>query len=88
MHLPQTTYKQRQEFYEDIETLVSVGFLTHPVTLRGTQISLRTLCPGDMFLLRARIGLNEGSWAVQTVASSIWMVDGHCVMGDPNTHPN
>ena len=84
MVLPETTPTQRAPFYEDVESLITVGFLTHPVELNGVSVHLRSLSPGDLFLLRTRVGKGSDiKWQAWTIASSIWMVDGYVVLGDP-----
>lgn len=74
--LPPTTYEQRSRFYEDVEQLLVPGFLSHQMRIGRQTICLRTLSPGDMFLLKARTDGSAPSWRVWTVATCIWMVDG------------
>ncbi len=77
MSLPQTTFEQRKANYDDVETLLSYGFLPHPVRVHGGMFNLRSLSSGDMFLLRSRVGFGLAEdWRLWMIASSIWMVDG------------
>lgn len=86
--LPKTTAEQRSRFYEDVETLLSPGFLTHPVIVAGVRLQIRSLSSGDLFLLRARTeGTNPRDWRVWAVASSIWMIDGRLVLGQDEAVP-
>ena len=86
--LPRTTSEQRAPHYEDIETLIAVGFLSHSVVVSGVHLSLRSLGPGDLFLLRTRLsGHGQANWRLWTLASSIWMVDGFLLLGEPHAAP-
>lgn len=76
-----TTYEQRSVLYEDVEQLVSPGFLTCRVRVGSSHITLRTLGAGDAVVLNARVpraiaqGDLEGwRW---TIAMSAWMIDGY-----------
>lgn len=84
---PQTTAAQRDPLYGDVETLLLPGFLTHPVVVQGTPLCLRTLGPGDMFGLKARMTAPSADWRVWTVASSIWMVNGISLLDEPGLIP-
>ena len=86
--LPRTTPEQRAPFYEDVETLILNGFLSHSLRLKDISISLRSLGPGDVMLLKARAasGLDE-DWKVWTVASAIWMLDGYCLLDEVHATP-
>jgi len=48
-------------------------------------LSLRSLMPSDLFLLKHRVGPWGGdySWKVWCVATCIWMVDGQLLLGEP-----
>ena len=81
--LPRTTPEQRQPLYEDIETLITVGFLPHTVAVGGEQFVLRSLGPGDHNLLRIRAEQSHLSWQSWAVATSIWMVNGHVLLDEP-----
>ena len=86
--LPQTTPEQRRRFYEDVEALLNPGFLTHPVVVAGVPMQIRSLGPGDLFMLRARgAGCGDHEWRVWMVASSLWMVKGHSVLGHDSAVP-
>lgn len=86
--LPKTTIEQRSRFYEDVESLLSPGFLTHPVTVAGVRLQLRSLSPGDLFMLRARAtGTADKEWRIWALATSIWMIDGQVTLGADSTVP-
>lgn len=86
--LPHTTSTQRLSLYTDVESLLSPGFLTHVVEANGVYLHLRSLCPGDIFMLRARaIRGTPDEWRIWTVASSIWMIDGVSVLGQDHAIP-
>lgn len=88
MLLPRTTLEQRSVFYEDVEHLLSPGFLSHPAEICGVPIGLRTLSSGDLFLLRARVvGGKDHDWKVWTVATSLWMLNGHCLLDESGSVP-
>jgi hypothetical protein len=86
--LPRTTQDQRAPFYEDVETLILNGFLSHSVRIKGISVSLRSLGPGDVVLLKARAssGLDD-DWKVWAIASAIWMVDGYCLLDEVHAAP-
>lgn len=79
----------RRFLYADVESLLNIGFLSHTVEINGVSLSLRSLGPGDLFLLRTRVGSQdlEVSWKTWTVASSIWMVNGWNLLGEKNAVP-
>lgn len=86
--LPKTTPEQRSRFYEDVESLLSPGFLTHLVTVAGVRLHLRSLGTGDLFLLRSRTaGATAREWRVWTVASAIWMINGRVILGQDDYVP-
>ena len=62
------------------------GFLTEQASISGMQVVMKSLSPGDLFLLRSRLGLHitERSWREWAVASSVWMLDGQVLLGDVN----
>lgn len=76
----------RRHIYADVEDLVSPGFLIHDVLIGGVAFSLRSLQPGDLKLLRHRVGLSRkiNVWKEWTVASSVWMVDGQPLLESPD----
>lgn len=75
----------RRVLYTDVESLLYTGFLTTPVTVGGVPLVLRSLNPGDTFMIRARVGraLHTGIWQSWVIAQSTWMVDGY----PTNNHP-
>jgi hypothetical protein len=81
--LPHTTQEQRAHLYEDVEQLILPGFLSQNITIGGRRMALRSLSPGDVFLLQARVGLESSQvdWRAWSVATSIWMIDGHNMLG-------
>lgn len=86
--LPQTTPEQRARFYEDVEALLSPGFLTHRVEIEGVRLQIRSLGPGDVFMLRARAeGGMTKDWRLWALASAIWMVDGRSLLGKDDAVP-
>ena len=88
MLLPKTTIAQRGRFYEDVETLLSPGFLTHQVVVSGVKLQIRSLSSGDLFLLRARTeGGTSRQWREWAVASAIWMIDGRVLLGQDDAIP-
>lgn len=81
--LPHSQPEARARFYGDVEDLVNPGFLSHTLSLGGKRFAVRSLGPGDLFLLRMRSdGLSDIEWKTWAVASSIWMVDGHNLLGE------
>ena len=86
--LPRTTPEQRSRFYGDVETLLMNGFLTHPVVLDDTSLSLRSLGPGDIFTLQARVPRGANSeWQIWTIASSVWMLNGYILLDESHAVP-
>jgi len=83
MQLPKTTPEQRAPMYEDLQTLLSPGFLAHGTTVNGTRVVQRSLNNNDWTLLQYRVDPNaSNSWKRWAVAVSIWMVDGQVILGD------
>lgn len=82
--LPNTTLKQRERFYGDVEELLDHGFLSHSLRIGRTQITLRTLCPRDLYLLRYRSDLQDEEWRRWAIAHAVWMVDGYSVLEERN----
>ena len=66
--------------------MLTPGFLSQQVEVAGVQIAMKTLFPGEMFLLRNRAGVNAVSrdWLEWMVSTSIWMMDGQVLLGDVN----
>lgn len=77
--------RRRRILYTDVEDLVNTGFLSHQLRVGSANVSLRSLGPGDLFLLGHRCGTfaNDRVWKTWVVATSIWMVDGMCLLEDP-----
>jgi hypothetical protein len=72
----------RRVYYEDIESLLNPGFLSHMVEVNGVSMSLRTLYPGEYFLLKHRVGRHpkDRDWKEWVVSHSIWMMDGQILL--------
>ena len=87
MPLPETTPEQRQPLYDDIEDLVVHGFLSHGLQIRGVPFCLRSLGPGDLFLLRHRTGEMQAGWQLWAIASSIWLAGGLNLLAEPQSAP-
>jgi len=83
MDFPATTAEQRSPLYKDVEELVMVGFLSHPVEVNGKHLALRSLSEGDLYLMRQRAKV-DGSWDLWTVAASVWLLDGHNLLLEPH----
>jgi hypothetical protein len=83
MTLPATTPEQRAHLYKDVEEMVMVGFMSHPVTVGKTHLCLRSLTEGDLHLLRYR-AVAEGDWEFWMVAGSVWLLDGHNLLAEPH----
>ena len=83
--LPETTSQQRQEMYEDITELVTVGFLSAPVRVGPLNLNFRSLNDGDLYLLRQRTAFIDGEdFRRWLLATSTWMVGGQILLSDPN----
>lgn len=78
--------ERRREVYADVEELVTPGFLSQQVSVAGVDISMRSLFPGEMGLLRHRVGLSGTGrrWKEWAVACATWVVDGQVLFGDVN----
>lgn len=77
---------KRRAIYDDVEGMLVPGFLSQPVEVAGVQLAMKTLYPGEMFLLRNRVGRNltDRAWREWSVATSVWMLDGQVLLGDVN----
>jgi hypothetical protein len=74
--------------YDDVETLIDFGFLSQNLVINDVVVSLRSLNPGDQFLLRHRVhNAGHDEWRVQAIAASIWMVAGHNLLGESAAIP-
>jgi len=82
--LPQSKPDQRAPFYEDIELLIQPGFLSHQVRVCSSAVSIRSLMPSDLFLLRHRVGYKakDRDWKIWCIASCVWMINGEYLLGD------
>lgn len=76
----------RRPIYADVEELITPGFVSYQAAVGSVNLSIRSLTPGDFVLLRHRVGVTATarSWKEWAVASSVWMVDGQCLIGDVN----
>lgn len=83
--LPKTTSEQRAPLYEDVETLITTGFLSHSLMVGRSRLAIRSLGPGDVFLLKTRVGNgSDGDWKIWALASSVWVLDGYVLLGQAN----
>lgn len=86
--LPKTTPEQRARFYDDVESLLSPGFLSHRVEIEGVRLQIRSLGPGDVFMLRSRAeGGVTAEWRKWALATAIWMADGRSLLGKDDAVP-
>jgi hypothetical protein len=77
---------RRRFLYNDVESLLTDGFLHAPAYLKGCVITFRTLPLDRLTSLRARcdsVSL-KGDVMRWVLASSVWMVDGYDVFEDRN----
>ena len=81
--LPKTTPEQRAPFYADVEDLTTIGFLSHTIGFAGARLSFRSLCSGDLFMLRTHGDSHD--WQTWMIASSVWMVNGYNLLGESNS---
>ena len=80
--LPATTKEQRGPMYRDLERLISPGFITTTVRIGNVPIGIRSLGPNDLDLLKSVALEAREDWPAWLVAASIWMIDGHYLLGD------
>lgn len=80
------SWERRKPLYNDIDELITTGYLTCPVDINGVNLSMRSLVLGDHRLLTGRVGMRatNRSWKEWAIASTTWMVDGHVLHGYPN----
>jgi hypothetical protein len=83
---PPTTAEQRRHLYQDLEELITVGFLTHRVSVGDTHFCFRTLMPGDIHLLKYRSG-PSAPWHLWAMAHSMWMLNGLNLLAEPHMVP-
>lgn len=85
IHLPPSTYEQRNLFYSDVEQLISPGFLTHRISVKNQRCVIRSLGPGDLTLFHQRTdGTKEYELKAWAIASSLWLVNGFSLLGEKN----
>lgn len=88
MNIPSTREAEieRRAIYDDVEGLLVPGFLSTPIAIGDTQCAMKSLFPGEMFVLRNRLGtaLSDRAWREWAVASSVWMVGGQVLLEDVN----
>lgn len=77
---------ERHALYADLEEFITPGFVSQRVSVAGVHLGMRTLFPGEMFVLRHRLSADPTprAWQEWAVASSVWMIDGQVVLGDAN----
>lgn len=84
MSLPETTSEDRRHFYEDLERLLTPGFIHHPVMVNGARLVLRNPTRADLFLTNARADSPDtAEWQQWWVASCVWLVNGQNILGEP-----
>lgn len=76
VRLPPTTAEQRSEIYEDLRSLLLLGFLCADIRVQGIPFTLRTLNPTEFRVLKHRVCGRQGEWRPWTLAMSTWMMDG------------
>ncbi len=87
--LPQTEPENRAGMYKDLRELLHFGHLSETVEVGDTVVSLRSLYPKDLYLLRHRVGprmahrTSSDRWMSWFAASAIWMMDGQVLLEDP-----
>lgn len=76
----------RLSLYRDVEELINPGFLSASVVASDVCLSMKTLCPGELAVLRARLNgvQRDRFWRAWVVSSSVWVVDGQVLLGDVN----
>lgn len=76
----------RLYLYRDVEELINPGFLSASVVAAGVCLSMKTLCPGELAVLRARLNgvQRDRFWRAWVVSSSVWVIDGQVLLGDVN----
>lgn len=78
---------RRRFLYADVETLLLDGFLSSAINLSENTIVIRTMNPTQMRSFKGRLSAirKERDASKWFIASSIWMIDGLDVSGDPNS---
>lgn len=82
----QVASEARHVLYHDVEQLIDMGFLSTTIRVGGTLLALRSLGPGDQFLLQHRVGPKATQVEMQlwTIASATWMVNGMNLLEEPH----
>jgi len=84
LKLRKTKAEERTSLYEDVEALLTQGFITSSLRINSVRLSLRSLGPGDVFVLRSRVGSGtDHEWQVWALASATWLLNGQVLLGDP-----
>lgn len=80
--LKPSTFEERSPFYEDIRSLLNPGFLAYDIEIGDIPLSIRTLTPQDLFLLRHRVGRKPSAkrWKDWLLSTVIWLVDGQVIL--------
>jgi len=90
MGFPITTFEERRPFYEDIDQLISPGFLSTTVVINKVRVCIRSPLKADPFLIRNRVrtSVERGSrvvdWKIWTLATCTWMINGYCLLEERN----
>jgi len=81
-----STAEQRQSIYEDLQEILTVGFLSHSVSVSGVPVALRSLNPSDLYLMRHRAGprTSTHTWNSWFLAHGVWMIGGQIILEDPS----
>lgn len=76
--------EQRRPLYVDVEQMLNPGFLSCSVTVNNVRLSLRSMAPGDMLLLRHRVDSDAPNsvWQSWVLATCTWMVSGQLLLED------
>jgi hypothetical protein len=78
---------KRRFIYQDVEELLTEGFLSSVIHLPENTIVIRTMNPSQMRLFKGRLNSSrhEKEATRWFIASSVWMIDGLDVTGDVNS---
>lgn len=79
----------RRVLYADVESFLFQGFLTAEARVLGVHFVFRSLGPGDMFMIRHRVGKWFGArhWKTWVIAHSVWLLDGISMLEHPEIVP-
>jgi hypothetical protein len=80
----QVNAERRRPLFKDVEALVSPGFLSAKIQVGETTVALRSMFPGDLFILdhRVRKGASDKEWKSWVLATATWMLDGQLLLQD------